>query len=69
MDQGFWAFIRDKYRVDYVVVDAKNHSRKIKKNDVLRIANYLKPHGVGLLSLILSRIGGDSAGCEHTQRQ
>lgn len=52
-----------------MVVDAKNHSRKIKKNDVLRIANYLKPHGVGLLSLILSRIGGDSAGCEHTQRQ
>lgn len=67
--EGFWHYIRDKYSADYIVVDAKNYSRKVKKNDVLQIANYLKPHGVGKFALIFSRNGGDSAGCEHTLRE
>jgi hypothetical protein len=68
-DKGFWAFIREKYAADYVVIDAKNYTRKIKKSEVLQIANYLKPHGAGLFGLIISRVGGDTSGCEHTLRE
>lgn len=67
--EGFWYYIREKYSADYIVVDAKNYSRKVKKNDVLQIANYLKPHGVGKFGLIFSRNGGDATGCEHTLRE
>lgn len=68
-DSGFWAFMREKYQADYVVIDAKNYSRKIKKAEVLQIANYLKPHGAGLFGIIISRKGGDTSGCEHTLRE
>lgn len=68
-DKGFWAFMRAKYEADYVVIDAKNYTRRINKSAVLQIANYLKPHGVGLFGLIISRAGGDAAGCEHTLRE
>lgn len=66
---GFWSFMREKYSADYVVADAKNYSRKVKKTDVLQIANYLKPHGAGLFGVIFSRNGGDSSGCLHTIRE
>jgi hypothetical protein len=68
-DKGFWAFMREKYQADYVVVDAKNYTRKVKKSEVLQIANYLKPHGAGLFGIIISRKGGDESGCEHTLRE
>ncbi|MDO8370195.1 MAG: HNH endonuclease [Candidatus Nitrotoga sp.] len=68
-DKGFWSFLRDKYEADYVVIDAKNYTRKVKKSEVLQIANYLKPHGAGLFGLIISRKGGDASGCEHTLRE
>lgn len=69
VDKGFWAFMRDKYSADYIVIDAKNYTKKVKKSEVLQIANYLKPHGAGLFGLIFSRVGGDSSGCEHTLRE
>lgn len=68
-DKGFWNFLRLKYSADYIVIDAKNHNRKVKKNDVLQVANYLKLHGAGLFAFIISRSGGDSAGCETTLRE
>lgn len=68
-EKGFWAFLREKYQADYIVIDAKNHARKIKKSEVLQLANYLKPHGAGLFGLIISREGGDASGCEHTLRE
>lgn len=68
-EKGFWTFMREKYAADYIVVDAKNYTRKIKKNEVLQIANYLKPHGAGLFGIIICRKGGDSSGCEHTLRE
>lgn len=68
-DKGFWSFLREKYEADYVVIDAKNYTRKVKKTEVLQIANYLKPHGAGLFGLIVSRNGGDLSGCEHTLRE
>ena len=68
-DSGFWRSIREKYCADYIVIDAKNYSNKVKKNDVLQVANYLKPRGAGLFGLIISRNGGDSAGCQVTVRE
>ncbi|TCG06677.1 hypothetical protein BZM27_24585 [Paraburkholderia steynii] len=68
-ESGFWTFLRNKYMADYLVVDAKNYSRKIKKAEVLQVANYLKPHGAGLFGAIISRNGGDTAGCAHTLRE
>lgn len=59
---GFWEFLRQQYSADYVVVDAKNYTKAIKKKEVLQIANYLKKHGTGLFAIILSRNGaGNSA--------
>jgi len=68
-ETGFWSFLRDRYMADYLIVDAKNYSRKIGKTEVLQVANYLKPQGAGLVGLIFSRNGGDAAGCAHTLRE
>ena len=52
-----WEFLRNRYGADYVVVDAKNSSKYVKKEDVLQIANYLKQGGTGLFGIIFSRKG------------
>lgn len=69
VEAGFWAFMREKYDADYVVVDAKNFVSKVKKTEVLQLANYLKPHGAGLFGIIVSRNGGDTGGCQQTLRE
>jgi hypothetical protein len=58
-DSGFWHFMRQMYRADYIVVDAKNYTRPITKSQVLQIANYLKPHGAGMFAMIVTRSGAD----------
>jgi hypothetical protein len=68
-ESGFWSFLRQRYEADYIVIDAKNYTEKVKKTEVLQIANYLKSHGAGLFGLIISRNGGDECGCEHTLRE
>ncbi|MGF7133085.1 hypothetical protein P3T40_004576 [Paraburkholderia sp. EB58] len=68
-ESGFWSFLRNRYMADYLVVDAKNYSRKIGKTEILQVANYLKPQGAGLVGMIFSRNGGDAAGCAHTLRE
>jgi hypothetical protein len=65
---GFWAHLRTRYFADYIVIDAKNYSKKVTKKEVLQIANYLKEHGAGLFGLILSRNGGDNS-CYYTCRE
>lgn len=65
--EGFWRFIRERYCGDYILVDAKNYSGKIEKDEALQILNYLKDQGLGLFALIFSRKGG-SKGCEITLR-
>jgi hypothetical protein len=65
---GFWLFMREKYIADYIIVDTKNYKGKVKKRDVLQIANYLKPHGAGLFGLIVCRTGADLA-CRHAARE
>ena len=57
--EGFWLTLRQRYGADYILVDAKNARGKVTKSAVLQIANYLKPHGVGLFAIILGRNGPD----------
>jgi hypothetical protein len=59
---GFWAFARQHYKADFVVADAKNYVSAIGKNEIIHVANYLSPQGAGLLGLIITRKGVDSAG-------
>ncbi len=42
--EDFWQFMRQNYCADYIVIDAKNSARGVKKQDILQIANYLKKH-------------------------
>ncbi len=55
-----WAYFRTRYQADYVVIDAKNYSGSIKKDEVLQIANYLQRHGLGLFALIFTRVEPDA---------
>jgi len=52
---GFWAFLRSHYAAHFIVVDAKNLTRKVGKTEVLQLANYLSGHGAGLFGLVVSR--------------
>lgn len=56
-----WEFLRNRYSADYVVVDAKNSGKYVKKEDILQIANYLKKGGTGLFGIIFSRKGTNSS--------
>ncbi len=67
-ETGFWAHVRNRYFADFIVLDAKNYSKKITKKEVLQIANYLKVHGAGLFGLIITRKGGDT-GSYYTCRE
>jgi hypothetical protein len=58
---GFWAFLRDRYHADHIVVDAKNYTGEIKKAEVLQLANYLSLHGPGHFGIIVTRKGADSS--------
>lgn len=68
-ESGFWHFLQRNYMADFLVVDAKNYTRKIGKNEILQVANYLKPQGAGLFGMIFSRKGCDAAGGTHTIRE
>lgn len=61
VSDGFWARIRVTYEAHYIVADAKNYKEPIKKEPVLSVAHYLKPHGCGMFGLILSRAGAGPA--------
>jgi hypothetical protein len=67
-ERGLWAFLRDRYCADYVVVDAKNYADPVGKVEALQVLNYLKSHGAGMLGFIVSRRGPD-AGCDATIRE
>jgi hypothetical protein len=65
---GFWSRLRTIYDAHYVVVDAKNYKAPLKKEPVLAVAHYLKPHGCGMFGIIFSRAGA-SAAAEHAIRE
>ena len=66
---GFWRYLRDQYKADFIVVDAKNYKGKIKKDQILQITNYLKYHGTGLFAIIFSRNGEEDTGSYYTRRE
>jgi hypothetical protein len=55
-DDGLWVYLRQKFVADFVVIDAKNYCGRIKKNEILQIANYLKDSGAGMFGMICSRM-------------
>lgn len=65
--EGFWRFLRQDYRADHIVVDAKNYKGDIGKNQVITVANYLTKYGTGLFALIITRKGANE-GARHTLR-
>lgn len=56
-DSGFWKNVRELYKGDYIVVDAKNYSNPIGKKCVIEIAHYLKPYGCGMFGILACRKG------------
>jgi hypothetical protein len=67
-ESGFWAFVRARYWADFVVVDAKNHKDPIDKLEALKVLNYLKPYGAGMLGVVICRAGADDS-CLATIRE
>jgi hypothetical protein len=61
-ESGTWALLRQMYRADYVVVDAKNHAEPLDKKPILEVAHYLKWYGPGLFALVACRQGFGEAG-------
>lgn len=66
--EGFWKYLGDKYLADFIIIDAKNYTNPIEKNEIIQVANYLKSQGCGLFALIVTRKGHSPAGAEHTLR-
>lgn len=64
-EYGYWMYLRDRYKAEFIVVDAKNSAHEIGKDDILQVAHYLKEKGVGLFGLIFSRCGGDPSSAIH----
>jgi hypothetical protein len=52
---GFWPILRQRYRGEYLVFDAKNGARGPTKLDVLSLAHYLKPYGCGMFGCLVIR--------------
>jgi hypothetical protein len=67
--EGFWHHIRMRYLADYIIVDPKNHTAPIDKNEVLKFANYLKPQGAGLFGIVVCRMGADSGALTTRKEQ
>ena len=50
-------------------LDPKNRTIPIDKNDVLQVANYLKPQGAGQFGIIVCRLGADQGALITRQEQ
>jgi hypothetical protein len=68
VEADFWGFMRNHYAAHFVVVDAKNYARDVKKTDVLQISNYLSDHGAGLFGMVFTR-QGIARSAEITRRE
>jgi len=64
---GFWKHVRDEYRGTVIVIEVKNYTNSICKNEVLTTGNYLNAKGVGLFSIIVTRKGA-SKSASHAVR-
>lgn len=63
-ESGFWAFMRSRYAADFIVVDAKNYTEEIGKEEAMQILHYLKEDGAGMFGILISRKGSSEA-CQH----
>ncbi len=61
-ESGTWSLLRQLYRADYVVVDAKNHGEPLVKKSIIEVAHYLKWYGPGLFALVACRQGFAESG-------
>lgn len=66
--EGFWYYLRQSYRADHLVIDAKNYTGTISKKEILQLANYLSQHGTGLFGIILTRTGDDRS-AQYVRRE
>ena len=64
-EHGYWQYLRNRYRAEFIVVDAKNSAKEIGKDDILQVAHYLKEKGPGLFGLIFSRCGASERAEYH----
>ena len=64
-EHGYWKHIRERYKAEFIPVDAKNSSEPVGKDDILQVSHYLKEKGLGLFGLIFSRIGLNDAAMIH----
>jgi len=60
-EDTFWKSIREIYQGHYIVVDAKNYSKKLAKRPIVDITHYLKPYGCGMFGIIVCRMGSGGA--------
>jgi len=60
-DHSYWRMLRQLYKADYIVADAKNYSELLDKQPILDLAYYLKEYGCGLFGIIVTRIGESTA--------
>lgn len=65
---GFWRALSIDYKAPFITVDAKNHTDPIGKPEVLGLSHYLKPYGLGLFGMLISREGLSLAG-KHAVRE
>ena len=68
-DHMYWQMLRQLYKADYIVVDAKNYNDPLDKHPIIEIAHYLKPYGCGMFGIILSRKGCGDAAKHATKEQ
>jgi hypothetical protein len=66
--RGFWHFMHNHYGAAYVVAEAKNYTKPVRKPAVLQLANYLSRHGAGLFGMLVTRSGLDE-GARWTRRE
>lgn len=60
-EDSFWKSIREIYQGHYIVVDAKNYSKKLAKRPIIDITHYLKPYGCGMFGIVVCRLGSGGA--------
>ena len=52
---GFWRYVRERYKGEYIVVDCKNYTEGIGKREIIDVAHYMIEEGCGLFGLICTR--------------
>ena len=54
---GFWAWMRERYKADYLVAEMKNNKGPVGNNSVWQLAGYMKEKGVGFFGMLIARNG------------